>query len=240
METWTLVRNTPFTLACLGCQALAMRPLELQQITPLDGSVVSGVTEFLMPGPRNWGPMAEKPCKQSSIRKLETQDEKKQKRVSFYEDETGEVMVDIEEAQPIGEEDFVRYWWSKEELDDILSYTLAKAHYHRRVRPEFSKTVAALLVACSRSNANEFAVRTNTAVSDIVSAKARGLEIAVTPQLSLKRRFCIESVLKTQKRLNNWPSDKRSRVLANQYERNCKYAFLMARVLADGDALEVL
>jgi hypothetical protein len=204
-------------------------------------SAISAITESLQCEPRPWEAIPTNDRAKPSSFRTPKNLQSKRRRVHFFVDENDCVWPDLVVGQaPISMDKAARLWWSPQELDEILQYTRYTAEFHRVVRPEFSELVAELFGACLKSNANEIAVRINTAVTAIVNSVARGLELAVAPQLSHRRRYCIDEVLKTQKRLNHWPSDRRIRILAKQYQRNGKYAHIMARVLADGDALEIL
>lgn len=236
-----------------------MKPHEFRRIVVSDTSIVSEVTEYVMVGARPWKEEQRRQLPSAFRKNLNKRQLKRPKRVTFYEDDVGDIVAEIDNPNPIYRDEMGKHWWTREELDQILTITQKKALHHQSKHPEFAETVAELLFACSQSNANEIALRTNSAVRTIVSAAVRGLEIAVTPQLSHRRRHVsqtlyhnqliasltnifqsIQALLRSQKKLNNRPWEERSSILANQYERNTKYACLMARVLADGDALEVL
>lgn len=130
------------------------------------------------------------------------------------------------------DDDWQTKWLSDKEMKATQLSAVCVADFCLDCRPEYAATALALLAQCASSDSN----LPTESIIQFINGSARGLEQLIVPMLHKRRSTTVKAALASQRRLQKLPADQRWFLIAQQYNRNTRYARTWSQLVACGDA----
>lgn len=151
------------------------------------------------------------------------------------------VKVEVHEYERVRAEERASSWVNECDMEGSVNEIRKVVRHYAKNCPRYINTMSKLSNSCE-STANtdcesvtkQFDKRT---IVSLANAEARGLEHLIAPRLENTRKQVIESVIRTQAALSNVSPGKREKLLAAKYAQLAHSAKLLAKTMADGDAM---
>ena len=167
-------------------------------------------------------------------------DEERRVRFATKDRRGKKIKAEVIEFEKVRTKEASDCWTSEMDMAGTLEDVRKVVHHFTKNCSRYVHTMNEVADRCELASAEDESVSDkfdSRVIKQLAQSDARGLEHLVAPRLDNSRKMVVESVIRTQKALSKASPEKREKLLAQKYSQMSHSSKLLARTIAEGDAL---